>query len=600
VVQPNFRNSDIRQVIEAVGAVTGRNFLVDPSVNAEVTLIANSPMSPEAFYQAFLSTLEVHGFAAVDAGDVTKIVPEAGVLQMPGAEPNGAGEELVTRLVALQHVDAAQLVPILRPMMPQYAHLAAHMPSNTLILADRAANVAEILRIVRSIDQLVETDIEIIPLENGSAGEVAQIVGSMAQAVEADGGPPGIQVAVDARTNSLLLSGQSQARLRYRALIAALDAPAASANGTRVRYLKFARAEDLVAKLQGQFTTTAGEAPVAIWAHPGTNSLVLTAAPRTLEEMLRVIDRLDIRRAQVHVDAIIAGVTEELAAKLGVTWAFESSDEGAGLTNFGSTVAGLAQVAGGSGNGSGPSLIPEGIAFGIGRIRDSGLSWAALLTALRGDGATTIISTPSILTLDNEEAEITVGQEVPLLTGQFANSGAGQGQVNPFQTIQRQEVGTRLAITPRINEGTGVRLRIEQENSAISASSAGAVDLITNDRSISTTVFVDDGGILVLGGMIEDQLRESEQRVPGLGSVPGFGWLFRARDTQRSRTQVMVFIRPRIIRNEHQAVFETEGKYTYLRDLQMQQAERPVALIPDEPRPLLPPFSSSGKHQPAN
>jgi general secretion pathway protein D len=333
---------------------------------------------------------------------------------------------------------------------------------------------------------------------------------------------------------------------------------------------------------------------VAIWANPGTNSLVLTAAPRTLEEMLRVIDRLDIRRAQVHVDAIIAGVTEELAAKLGVTWAFESSDEGAGLTNFGSTVAGLAQVAGGSGKGGTAGIIPEGIAFGIGRIRDSGLSWAALLTALRGDGATTIISTPSILTLDNEEAEITVGQEVPLLTGQFANSGAGQGQVNPFQTIQRQEVGTRLAITPRINEGTGVRLRIEQENSAISASSAGAIDLITNDRSISTTVFVDDGGILVLGGMIEDQLRESEQRVPGLGSVPGFGWLFRARDTQRSRTQVMVFIRPRIIRNEYQAVFETEGKYTYLRDRQMQQAERPVALMPDETRPLLPPLATSG------
>jgi general secretion pathway protein D len=234
-------------------------------------------------------------------------------------------------------------------------------------------------------------------------------------------------------------------------------------------------------------------------------------------------------------------------------------------------------------------LLPDGVSFAIGQLRDSGTSWAALLTALQGDATTNIIATPTIVTLDNAEAEIRVGQEVPFLTGQFTNTGANQGAVNPFQTIQREEVGTRLRITPQINEGSGVKLDIEQESSSISQGASGAVDLITNSRTITTSVFVQDREILVLGGLIDDQLTESEQRVPFLGRVPGLGWLFRARFTERGKTNLMVFIRPTILRDTIQASFETNTKYNYIRDLQLQQAEEPIRLMRDVERPLLPP-----------
>lgn len=596
-IMPNYRDADIRQIIEAVGEVTGRNFLVDPRVNARVTLLSYSPMSPEAFYEAFLATLQVHAFVALEAGDLVKIVPDANARMLPGAEPGAMGDELVTQVVTLDNIGAAQLVPILRPLIPQYGHLAAHPVSNTLIIADRAANVTRMLNIISRMDQGGDEDIEVIRLENASATEVVTMLTTLNQAAAAAGGAPAAQIAADSRTNSVLLSGPRNSRLRYRALIAHLDTPTENGGDTRVRYLNYADAEDLATNLQTQFAGVTAEgtpgAPpqgISIWADAGTNALIINADARTLQDMNAVIDRLDIRRAQVKVDAIIVEVGESRANELGITWAIQGNDDDpVALTNFPSTAPGIVQLGTASaGDTPDPNLLPEGILSAVGRIRDDGTSWAAVLTALAGDASTNIIATPTIVTLDNEQAEIHVGQEVPFLSGQFTNTGAATGAVNPFQTIQREEVGTRLVITPQVNEGSGVKLLIEQEQSSISQGAAGAVDLITNTRTITTSVFVEDGNILVLGGLIDDQLREGEQRVPVLGRIPGIGALFRSRSTEIVKTNLMVFIRPTILRDSVQAAFETNAKYRYIRDLQMEQAEDPVQLMRDEARPMLP------------
>ena len=596
-IMPNYREADIQQVIEAVGEVTGRNFVIDPRVQAQVTLLSFSPMTPDAFYDAFLATLQVHGYVALDSGDVVKIVPDANARQLPGAPPGSVGDQLVTQTIRLENVGAAQLVPILRPLIPQYGHLAAHQTSNMLIIADRAANVTRVLNIIARIDQAGNEEIELIPLQNASASEIVRMLSALNQASAAAGSAPRVQLAADERTNSLLLSGAQAGRLRYRVLIAHLDTPTEGGGDTRVRYLNYANSEDLATKLQAQFGTpgpgTAGAAPqrITIWADPPTNALVINAPADILQDMTSVIDRLDIPRAQVKVDAIIVEVTEDKAAEFGVTWAIEAARDSIGLalTNFPATSTGIAQVtAAAQSDTLNTSLAPQGATFGVGRINRTETSWATLLTALQGDATTNIISTPSIVTMDNEQAIISVGQEVPFLTGQFTATGAAQGAINPFQTIQRQEIGTSLTITPQINEGTGVKLTIEQKTSSISAGAAGAVDIITNNRTIMTSVFVEDGEILVLGGLIDDQLLETEQRVPILGRIPGLGWLFRSSSTEKVKTNLMVFIRPTILRDNIQARFETDAKYKYIRDLQLEQAEEPVQLMQDANRPILP------------
>ena len=600
-IMPNYREADIRQIIEAVGEVTGRNFLVDPRVNATVTLLSYSPMSPDAFYDAFLATLQVHGFAALDSGNIVKIVPDANARQQPGAGAGSSGDRFVTQTIALENIGAAQLVPILRPLVPQYGHLAAHPTSNILIIADRASNVNRMLSIIARMDQAGDEDIEVIRMENASASEVVRMLTTLNQAAAAAGGAPAAQIAADARTNSVLISGNLNNRLRYRALVAHLDTPNDDGGDTRVRYLNYAEAEDLATKLQTQFAAVGTDGAegvstqgISIWADAGTNSLIINAPANVLQDMTSVIDRLDIRRAQVKVDAIIVEVSEDTAGSFGVSWIAEGSGSNnpVGFTNFGATVPGIIQLgAAGASDIPSPAALPEGAVLAVGQIRDNGTSWAAVLSALRGDATTNIISTPSIVTLDNEEAEIRVGQEVPFLTGSFSNTGGTVGAVNPFQTIQREEVGTSLKITPQINEGSGVKLTIEQETSSISSGASGAVDLVTNNRTITTSVFVEDQHILVLGGLIDDQLRESEQRVPLLGRIPGLGWLFRARTTEKVKTNLMVFIRPTILRDSIQASFETDAKYRYIRDLQLQHAEETVPLMKSAERPLLPEIS---------
>jgi len=610
-ITPNYKEADIRQIIEAVGEVTGRNFIIDPRVNnTNVTMLSSTPMSPDAFYETFLSILEVYGYIAINTGDVTKILPSASARQYPGfLGTDGAdADDVVTQVIQVQNIGAAQLVPILRPLIPQYGHLAAHPGSNMLIISDRAMNVDRMIRIIRRIDQTSDDDIEVIPLTNASATEVVRVLTALTQAPRTDGLPVSTSLVADSRTNSVLIGGERSERLRLRALIAHLDTPLEDGGDTQVRYLRYADAEELSTKLQQHFTqqaaaegvalsATAG-ADVNVWADTQTNALVVNAPPKMMRSLMSIVDKLDIRRAQVLVEAIIVEVIADKTSQLGVTWAVDGtgSNSPIGITNFQTGSATVAQLAGAIGTGDGttgdPSgLIGDGITLGVGRISDTGTSFAAILHALQGDADTNIISTPSIVTTDNEEASLNVGQEVPFVTGSFSNTGGGVGgAVNPFQTIQREQVGVKLVITPQINEGDSLLLKISQEISSIASSAAGAVDLITNERIIETTVIVDDGEILVLGGLLEDTLREGNQRVPILGSIPLLGALFRSQKTDSVKTNLMIFIRTKILRDSVQTAFETNSKYNAIRDVLQQESN--FGLLRSNDRPQLPPIET--------
>jgi general secretion pathway protein D len=612
----NWKDADIRKVVEAVSEVTGKNFILDPRVTGKVTLLSATPMSPDAFYEAFLSILQVHGYVAIPSGDLIKILPDATARQFAGpiGTSDAAGpDDLATQVIQVRNVGATQLVPILRPLIPQYGHMVAHAGSNMLIISDRAANVARMVNIIRRIDQASDEDIEVVPLEHASAAEIVRIMTALTQTPRADGVPTTTSLVADARTNSVLIGGDKSDRLRLRTLIAHLDTPLEDGGDTKVRYLRYADAEDLAAKLQQHFTSqvTGGAQPagaptssalnVSVWADTQTNAIIVNAPPKMMRSLMQIVDKLDIRRAQVLVEAIIVEVIADKTAELGVTWAVRDEDGSntpVAVTNFPSNNPGVVQLAGAAASDGvvdPGSLIGEGITIGVGRINDSGISFAAILAALQGDADTNIISTPSIVTTDNEEASLNVGQEVPFVTGSFTNTGSTAGSVNPFQTINREQIGVKLTITPQINEGDSMLLKISQEISNIAQSAAGAVDLITNERIIETTVIVDDGQILVLGGLLEDVLRESDQRVPILGSIPGLGALFRSRKTDKVKTNLLVFIRPKILRDSLAVSRETNKKYNYIRDVLKESEGSGIQLMPREEHFSMPPFEEADK-----
>ena len=626
-ITPNYKDADLSQIIEAVSAVTGKNFIVDPRVRAQVTMLSSTPMTPAAFYEAFLSILQVHGFVAVQSGDVVKIVPDANARQLPAndlpSSVSSTSDEIVTQVIAVRNVSAAQLVPILRPLIPQYGHLAAYPSSNMLIISDRAANVSRMVRIIQRIDQSGDAEVDVIPMQHASATEVVRIVTSLYAGGGEGAGAPTVKIVADDRTNSVLVSGERSQRLRLRTLVTHLDTPLDAGGDTQVRYLRYADAEKISAKLREQIqgiTAAAqggggpggpgggGAAPAAppvaagavdrsigIWAEPETNALVVTAPPKIMRSVMAIVDRLDIRRAQVLVEAILVEMSADKAMDLGINWAVIDSDsEGNDLPagGFNSPVdgVGIGEVISGVRDPDSITSIPRGLTLGIGQLVDNGTSWAALIRALNGIANTNIIATPSIVTLDNEEAEIKIAQEVPFITGQFTTDATGGGVQNPFQTVTREEVGNILKITPQINEGDSVMLKISQEASNLAASSqqVSSTDLITNKRSITTKVLVEDGGIIVLGGLISDQVRESKQQVPFLGSIPLLGELFKTRDISKIKTNLMVFIRPRILRDGVDAAIETNAKYNYIRDQQLNYKKGKVPLMPGERQPTLP------------
>ncbi len=605
----NLKDADIQTVIATVSEFTGKNFIIDPRVKGKVTIISSKPMDKGEVYQTFLSILEVHNYAAVPAGKLIKILPDVNAKQsstpvVTAASP-GYGDEMVTRVIEIENVSAAQLVPILRPLVPQQGHLAAYAPSNVLILSDRANNVERLIRIIKRVDVASVNDVEVFPLKHASATEVVRILETLRRQNKRDSKSTDSSMLVaDERTNSILLSGDKAERLNVRALITHLDTPLESTGNTKVIYLRYAAAKDLVPVLtglgenvekmkKGGGKNAAAGSMLNIQAHESTNALVITAAPDVMRSLEGVIRQLDVRRAQVLVEAVIAEISQNRLAELGVQWLFDGTPGGDGPVG-GVTFAGnanLLNIAATAASGAATSVPSVAGAFmGLGRFDSQNVNFAMLVNALEGDGNTNILSKPTIVTLDNEEAEIVVGQNVPFVTGSYSATGGSSSPTNPFQTIKRENVGITLKVKPQINEGDAIRLDIEQKVDDVASSSGSAADLVTNTRSISTTVMIDDGGSIALGGLIKDSLRETEQKVPGLGDIPFLGALFRNRSTIKEKTNLMVFIHPTILRDAATTTRMTSSKYNFIRAQQLEAREHGVALMEDDVAPVMPTF----------
>lgn len=603
----NLKAADINVLIQTVSEITGRSFIVDQGVAGVVTVISSQPMTSDEIYEVFLSVLRVNGYAAVAAGRMTKIVPDISAAQQGSlGAVDGGPDAVLTRLIELRHVSADEMAALLRPLLSQQAHVAAHGGSNSLLVADRAGNLERISAIIRRVDVAADAEIEVIPLRHASAAEIARTLIALEQSsTPATQAAP--RVLADERTNSLLLSGDRAQRLRARSLVVHLDTPLDGGDSTQVVYLRNASAEALVPVLEGVAATLTGRAPgsdgaraATIQAHPETNALVISAQPAVFRELAAVVRQLDLRRAQVHVEAIIAELSDELISELGVQWQSTSvGEDGRGViggTNF--------PGAGGAGSIVGGILDPRAAVSGrglnVGYLRgairlpgseDTIFQLGALVKALRGDGRANVLSSPSIVTLDHQEAEIKVVQEVPFLTGQFTNTASNGGSsqpTNPFQTVERKDVGVILTVTPHVNEGDAVRLVLRQEVSALAPQASGAIDLITNKRELSTTVLVPDGGLLVLGGLTSEETTENVQGVPGVSRIPLFGKLFKSRSATRSKRHLVVFLRPTILRDAATEAAVSSEKYNYIRTEQLRVRERSESRIGGEHQPLLP------------
>jgi general secretion pathway protein D len=618
-ITPNFKDANIRQIIQAVSAATGKDFILDPRVNAQVTMYSSTPLTPAAFYQAFLSILQVYGYIAVPSGaHIVKIVPNADERQMPSIllpkHVSSSSDELVTQVIPVKNVSAAELVPILRPLVPEWGHLAAYPPSNILIISDRASNVYRIMRIVKRIDRVGNQDVDVMPLRNASATQVVQVINQLYQGQATAQMGRTFKVVADERTNSVLISGDPAERLRIRALVAELDTPSAAGGDTRVVYLHYASAKELAPKLKEQMqelaqiatagnvkgtAQTAAEKNALVWADTQNNALVITAPPKVMRTILGIVAQLDIRRPQVLVQAIIAEVDVNKTDDLGVNWAAYSQVNKLPLGGFVEPVGGTSiidLVAAAKNPANLTTSLLEGTTIGIGTISAGGVSFAAMLRALRGNNNTNIVATPSAVTMDNQQAVLKSVDEVPFVTGQYTNaSTVTSGTVTPFQTVQREEVGTILKVTPTISAtGNSVMLKISVESSSVLPTSVSTVDPTTQKRSITTNVLIQNKGIVVLGGLIENSQDRNHNSMPFLGGIPVLGWLFKSRNDTATRSNLMIFIKPTILRDQNEAANESNLNYRYMLE---QEGALPAPefphLLPGEPRPSLPPLPPS-------
>ncbi len=617
-ITPNFKDADITQIVQAVAAATGKSFILDPRVRAQVTMYSSAPMSPPAFYQAFLSILDVYGFIAVPAGNnIEKIVPDADARYGPGvdlpAQVSATSDEIVTQVIAVKNVSAAELVPILRPMVQQYGHLAAYPPSNILIITDRASNVHRMMAIIQRIDRIGNQDVDVMPLQNASATDVVRTIQSLYQS---QGGmqESSPHVVADDRTNSILISGDPALRLRVRALVAELDTPSESGGNTRVVFLHYADASKLAPKLKEQMAelaqmgggdaaaknpTAQAEKNALVWADTQNNALVITAPPKVMRTILDIVLSLDRRRPEVLVQAIIAEVNITKTDDLGINWAAYSPNGKVPAGGFVSSVGGTnivdliaAAKSGTSALGSAASLL-TGTTIGVGTISAGGTSFGAMVRALRSNGDTNIVSTPSAVTMDNQAATLKVVQEVPFVTGQYSSqAGITSGTVTPFQTVQQQEVGIVLKVTPTISaEGNAVMLKLSVEDSSVlnGASTSLTGDPTTEKRSISTNVLLENGGVVVLGGLISNEQDRNHESVPFLGSIPLIGLLFKTRNDSASRDNLMIFIKPTIMRDQSEAADQTGQSYNEMLGAESSMPpEQFPQLLRGEPVPRLP------------
>jgi general secretion pathway protein D len=656
----NFVNADIEAVARTMAAITGRNIVVDPRVKGTINLSTDRPVPPQVAYNQFLSAVRLSGFTVVESGGLLKLVPEADAKLQSGAVSVGrpaAGNQITTQIFRLNFEPAANLVPILRPLISPNNTINVDPSSNSLVITDYADNLQRIGRIIASLDVSDATDVDVIPLRNALAADLAPVVQRLIDSSTSAPGVPGqppvqgqvgssfrTTVLPEVRSNSLLIRAANPARLNLvRSLIARLDPPGAqNATGNiYVVYLKNAEATRLAVTLRAALAATATSAgtpttgaagaatpagiavsapaaaagitagattsaqataptqPAAqpstggqIQADPATNALIITAAEPQYRQIRAVIDQLDSRRAQVYVESLIAEVNADKAAEFGIQWQGplgKKGDTNVGVLGTNFTVGGqnILQLASQPLGTVAPST---GLNFGVAHQIAGRYVLSFLARFLEQNGDANILSTPNLLTLDNEEAKIVIGQNVPFVTGQFTNTGASNGSVNPFQTIERKDVGLTLRVRPQISENGTVKLQIFQEASTVDPASVNSPSgLTTNKRSIESTILVDDGQIVVLGGLLQDEYSDSMQKIPVLGDVPIFGNLFKSQTRTRKKSNLMVFLRPVVVRDAAQSDALSLDRYDLMRGKQETAQPAPSIVTPVNAAPLLPP-----------
>lgn len=596
--QVNFKDSDIQEVIKFVADITGKTVIVDPRVKGKVKVISASALNEAELYDLFLSVLETQGFTAIEVGNIVRVIPrkDARTSAVPVVnQPNFGTDAYITQVIQLYNVSASKVLPVLRPLAPQHAHLAAYEPSNAIIISDTVANIARLKDIIQRIDRAGVAETDVIALEYAQATDMAAMLQQLSKNEKDTPQNTKAIIVADQRSNSLLVTGDEVRRQKVLALVKRLDVSQPQSGNVQVVYLEYADAEEVatvlakvvssISKLETDAekkSVQPSAANASVEADPATNSLLITADADTMESLLSVVKRLDIRRAQVLVEAIIVEIRGDLSRELGVEWAaFKKNRVLAASQNSGA----LATVISGVENGSADLSSLTGQTIGFGGTSGDGVNFAGLINFFQGNTEANVLSTPSLLTTDNNEAEISIGQNVPFVTGSFTTTTGDA--TNPFQTIQREDVGISLKVTPQINEGDTVILDIEQEVSSIS-NSAGASDIITNERKISTKVIAQDGETIILGGLISDDIQQQEQKVPVIGDIPLVGGLFRNDSITVTKSNLMVFLRASIIRDEKSMAGATGEKYRYIRDQQLQAKTDANYLLNEKILPLLP------------
>ena len=582
--QINMRDADIRAFAADMAQISNKTIVLDPRVKGNVTVVSNQDLDAGEAYAVFLSVLRVHGYAAIENNGVVKVMPESGARQ-DATVNNKNNDSLATEVIRLSQANARVIAPLLKPLVNKQGHIAAYEATNSIIIADYVGNLSRIKSILLELDKNPADTFELIPLDNTSANEVARILGSMWRG-DNQMSKSFSAIAVE-RSNSILLRGQIGVIKQIKRVISRLDSNSSQSSNLKVIYLKYAKAEDLTGILEKVAESLKEEIPsesskknkTSIGFHNDTNALIISAQPDILKSLESVISQLDIRRAQVLVEALIVEISDKLARDIGVQFLFTGDGESSPIatqrfgtpnpdlistigaeTSEDSTISSTMQT-----RAANSLLALDGLAVGVARYKASGTSFATILNLIAQDADSNVLSTPSIMTMDNEEASIVVGQEIPITTGETL-SGSNS---NPFRSVTRQEIGVKLVVRPQINEGNAVKMYINQEVSSIFGPLGEmSTDLITNKRNIKTTVLVEDGETIVLGGLIDDNVQESVKKVPFLGDIPLLGRLFKTTSISRTKRNLMVFLRPTIVRDSNDVRAISNRKYNYFQAIE--------------------------------
>jgi general secretion pathway protein D len=625
----NFNDTDIQEVIKIIAGVTGKTIIIDPKVRGPIKVINTRPLTAKEVYELFLASLDVNGFTAIESGNIVRIVANRDARNLPiptegGTIADGSKDDLyITQVIPLKYTSASKILAAIRPLSPQHAHMTVYEPSNAIILTDTRANAARMSDLIKQLDKIGSTNTDVVALRYANATDIVAMIAQLEKPDPARGiatAPP--VIVADKRTNAVVISGDDLARQRIKLLIEDLDRPQARNSNIRVVYLNYAKAEDVAKVLTGMMQGLAPKAAdpnspnsvqPSVQADEATNSVLLSADVDTMDSLLSVIDSLDIRRAQVLIEAIIVEIQDSDGTDLGIEWMYRDDKYGFGSNTNDGAIGGVgaAAIAASDKNASqedkdaallnlaaSASKI-TGQVFGFGRLGER-TDFLGVLKMLQTNSSSNILSTPNLLTTDNTEASISVGQNVPFATGSYSgtsgNGGTsgGSGFSSPFNTFDRKDIGIILKVTPHLNEGNTVVLDIEQEVSSV-ADLNSASGLITNKREIKTQIMANDSQTVVLGGLIKDDVLKGEKRVPILGSIPVLGNLFRSQSSKKVKTNLLVFIRPTIVRDDRVLTGATAEKYRVIRDEQIEHRRQSGLLLRERDMPVIPDWETVNK-----